>query len=95
MRQVREEADDEQDVRPDEDPLTRLGPAALAEDLRDRVRDRRPGRGPLVQAGGDQRRVPEQQRQHDQRDQPEDEIGLTEVAAPEPLRPLHLADPER
>ena len=51
--------------------------------------------GPLVQAGGDQRRVPEQQRQHDQRDQPEDEVGLAEVAALEPLRPLHLADPER
>ena len=95
MRQVREEADDEQDVRPDEDPLARLGPAALAEDLGDRVRDRRPGGGPLVQAGGDQRRVPEQQRQHDQRDQPEDEVGLAEVAALEPLRPLHLADPER
>ena len=39
VRQVGEEADDEQDVRPDEDPLARLGPAALAEDLRDRVRD--------------------------------------------------------
>ena len=95
MRQVREEADDEQDVCPHEDPLARLGPVAFAEDLGDRVRDRRPGGGPLVQAGGDQRRMPEQQRQHDQRDQPEDEVGLAEVAAPEPLRPLHLADPER
>ena len=44
VRQVGEEADDEQDVRPDEDPLARLGPAALAEDLRDRVRDGRPRR---------------------------------------------------
>ena len=51
--------------------------------------------GPLVQPGRDQRRVPEEQRQHDQRDQAEDQVGLAEVAALEPLRPLHLADPER
>ena len=82
-------------MRPDEDPLARLGPAALAEHLRDRVRDGRPRGGPLVHPGGDQRRVPEQQRQHDQRDQAEDEVGLAEVAALEPLRLLHLADPER
>ena len=95
VRQVGEEADDEQDVRPDEDPLAHLGPRALAEHLRDRVRDRRGRRGPLVQPGRDQRRVPEQQREHDHRDQPEDQVGLAEVAALEPLGALHLADPER
>ncbi len=39
--------------------------------------------------------MPEQQREHDQRDQAEDQIGLAEVAALEPLGALHLADPER
>jgi hypothetical protein len=38
--------------------------------------------------------VPEEQRRHDQRDQTEDEVGLTEVAALEPRRSLHLADEE-
>ena len=38
-RQVDEETEHDQEVRPDEDPLARLGPVALTEDLRDRVRD--------------------------------------------------------
>ena len=38
--------------------------------------------------------MPEQQGQHDQRDQAEDQIGLAEVAALEPLGALHLPDPE-
>ena len=94
-RQVDEEAEHDQEVRPDEDSLARLGPVALPEDLRDRVRDGRGLRGPLVHVGRDQRGVPEQEREHDHRDQAENEIGLAEVAALEARRALHLADPER
>ena len=92
---VDEEPDDEQNVRPHEEPLAYLGPGAGAEHLRDRVGEGRPARGPLVDPGRDQRGVPGEQREHDQRDQAEDEVCLTEVAAPETLRSLHLADPER
>ena len=50
---------------------------------------------PLVQAERDLARVPEEERAHDPGDEREDEVGLAEVAALEPPRPLHLADPER
>ncbi len=95
MRQVREESDDEQHVGPDEKSLAHLGPGALTEHLRDPVRDGRPGGRPLIEPRCDQRRVPEQQGEHDERDQTENQISLTEVAALEPLGALHLSDPER
>ena len=40
-------------------------------------------------------RVPEEQRRDDRRDEPEDEVGLAEVAPLEAARPLDLADRER
>ena len=40
VREVREEAEDDQDVRPDEDALEHLGRRAVAEEARERVRDR-------------------------------------------------------
>ena len=66
-----------------------------AEQVRERVRDRRPPRRPLVQVERDPRRVPEEERRHDAGDQRQDQVGLADVAALEPGRPLHLADDER
>ena len=51
-------------------------------------------RRPLVQAGGDPRCVPAQQRQDDERDHREDEVGLAEVRAVEARGAHDLADPE-
>ena len=89
-------AEDREHVEPDEDRArapraSRPSPKSAG----DRVRHRRPAGRPLVQAERDLRRVPAEQRRHDQRDQPEDQVGLAEVAPLEPRRPLHLADPER
>ena len=90
-----EEGKDEEHVRPDEDALERLGRASVGEEVGERVRHRRPLLGPRVLAERDLARMPEEERRHDPGDEPEDEVGLAEVAALEPLRPLHLADPER
>ena len=88
-----EEREDEEDVRPDEDALERLG--RRAEKRLERAfetGDHWPGHGfsPSAIWVACQRRSVD-----DPGDEPEDEIGLAEVAALEPLRPLHLADPER
>ena len=45
VRQVGQEPDDEEHVRPDEDALGVLGPRPAAEQVRERVRDRRPPAG--------------------------------------------------
>ena len=95
VRQVDEEAEDREHVEPDEDALPHLEPVTGFHERRDRIRDGRPARGPLVDPEGDLRRVPEEQRRHDERDQAEDQVGLAEVAPLEPGRPLHLADQER
>ena len=93
VREVGEEAEDDQHVRPHEDALEHLGDVAVAEQARQRVRHRRPARGPLVEAERDPRRVPQQQRRDDPGDHGQDQVGLAEVAALEALRALHLADP--
>ena len=59
------------------------------------MRDRRPRRRALVVAERDPRGVPQQQRDHDRRDQRQDQVGLAQVAALEAARPQDLADPER
>ena len=51
--------------------------------------------GPLRDPERDARRVPADESRHDERDQSEDQICLTEVASLEPGRPLHLPDQER
>ncbi len=89
VRQVDEEAEDGAEVRPDEEALRR---GARREDVRQRVREERPARRPLVQPGGDQRRVPADQRDHDGGDQPEDQVRLAAVRALEAARPHHRAD---
>ncbi len=61
-------------------------------DVRQRVGEERPVRGPLVQPGGDQRGVPADQRDHDGGDQPEDQVRLAAVRALEAARPHHRAD---
>ena len=93
--EIGEEGQDRQDVDPDEHALEHLRRLVVGEELRERVRDRRPRRRPLVQVERDTGRMPEQQRDHDRRDQRQDEVGLAEMAALEPLGLLHLADPER
>jgi hypothetical protein len=81
-------------MRPDEGALEELGDAAVAEEAGQRVGDGGPGRSPLVQTERDPRRVPEQQRRDDPRDQREDQVGLAEVAALEAGGSLDLADRE-
>ena len=95
VRQIGQEPDDEEHVRPDEDALGVLGPRPAAEEVRERVRHRRPPGRPLVQVERDPRRVPQEERRHDPRDERQDQVGLADVAALEPGRPLHLADHER
>ena len=82
-------------MEPDEDALQCLGGAVVAEEAREGVGDGRPGGGPLVGAERDLRRVPEEQRRHDQRDQTENQVGLAQVAPLKPGGALHLADAER
>ena len=72
-----------------------LGAVAAAEQVRDGVRDRRPLGRVLVQAERDPRGVPADQRHDDARDREQDQVGLAQVAAVEPARPLDLADRER
>ncbi len=62
--------------------------------MREQVRDGRPVARPLVQTEGDSGGVPEQQADHDRRDQREDQVGLAEMAAVEATRALDLADPD-
>ena len=95
MREVREEAEDDQHVRPDEDALEHVRRGPVTEDVGDRVRDGRPLRRPRVQAERDERRVPQEERRHDSGDQCQDEVGLSQVAPLEAARALHLADEER
>ena len=90
VRQVGEEAEDEREVRPDEDALEHARRRAAAEEVRERVRERRPAGRPLVQPGRDPRPVPARERDHDARDQREDQVGLAAVA---PLEPLRAARP--
>ena len=92
-RQVGEEGQDRQHVDPDEHPLEHPRRLVVGEQVRERVRHRRPRRRPLVQVQRDPGRVPEQQADHDRRDQGQDQVGLAEMAALEALRPLDLADP--
>ena len=49
---------------------------------------------PLVQARGDASRVPAEQRQDDERDHQQDEVGFAEVRAVEARRSHDLADPD-
>ena len=72
-----------------------LGDARRRDDIRDRVREEGRRRRPLVQARRDASRVPAEQRQHDERDHSEDQVGLAEVRAVEARRSRDLADPER
>ena len=95
VREVHEEPEDREHVEPDEGALERLRRRPVAEEAGERVRHRRPAGRPFVQAERDLRRVPSEQRRHDQRNQPENHVGLAEVAPLEPRRPLHLADSER
>ena len=95
VRQVGEEGEHEQDVRPHEDALGDLRPLTAREEGRQRVRDGRPARRPLVQVERDAARVPEEERADDPGDHREDEVRLAEVAPLEPLGPLDLPDPER
>ena len=94
VREVREEAEDDEHVRPHEDALEDLGGRVVAEESRQRVRHGRPARRPGVQIERDERRVPEDQRRDDPRDQQEDEIRFTEVRALEPAGSLNLANSE-
>ena len=93
--QVGQEREDDQHVRPHEDALGDLGAVAAAEQVRERVRHRRPAGRPLVQPQRDPRRVPQQQRGDDPGDHRQDQVGLAQMAAPEAVGPLHLADEER
>ena len=94
-RQVGQEAEDDEDVRPDQHALGVMRPPPAAEQVREGPRDRRPARRPLVQVERDQRGVPQEQRRDDARDEGEDQVGLAHVAALEPGRPLQLADRNR
>ena len=95
VREVREEAENDQHVRPDEDALEHLGRRVVREETRERVRHGRPvgrpgfspsamrvacQRSSVVTMPGDQR---------------EDEVGLAQMAPFEPARSLDLPDPER
>ena len=90
VREVGQEAEDDQHVRPHEDALEHLGRRVVRKQPRERVDNRRPAGGPRVQVERDERRVPEQQRGDDAGDQREDEVGLAQVAA---LRTAAVAAP--
>ena len=94
-RQVGEEGQDRQHVDPDEHPLEHAGRLVVGEQMRERVRDRRPVPGVVVDPERDPRRVPQQQRQRDRGDQPQDQVGLAHVRALEALGPHDLADVQR
>ena len=94
-RQVGQEEQDRRYVSPDEHPLEHPGDPVVGEQVREQVRHRRRRGRPLVQPQRDPGGVPQQQRDRDRRDQPQDQVGLAEVAALEALRPLDLADPQR
>ena len=93
--EVGEEAEDDQHVRPHGDALEHLRPVAVAEGVRHESETGAQRRRVLVQSERDPRRVPEDERHDDARDQREDQVGLAQVAAVEAPRPLHLADRER
>ena len=93
--QVDEKREDDQHVAPDEDPLEDLGRRVVAEEARERIRERRPGGRPLVEAERDLAGVPEEERSDDPGDEGEDEVGLAEMAPFEAPWLLRLADPER
>ena len=93
--EVDEERQDQEHVRPHEAALEHLGHGPVAEQPRERVRDGRPARRPLVQPQRDPARVPEQQRRDDPRDHRQDQVGLAEVAALEARRAGELADRDR
>ena len=90
--EVGQEAQDRQDVDPDERALEDLRRLVVGEQMRERVRDRRPACGPFVQVQRDAGRVPEEKADHDRRDQGQDQVGLAQVAALEAARALDLAD---
>ena len=71
-------------MRPDEHALEH---ARGREHVRDRVRKERVAARPLVQPRGDRARVPEEQRQHNSRNQREDHVRLRDVRALEARRP--------
>ena len=79
---------------PHKDSLEHPRRLVVGEQVRQGVGDRGPARGPFVQVERDPGRVPEQQADHDRRDQGQDQVGLAEMAALEPFRLLHLADPQ-
>ena len=84
--QVAQEAEDEAEVRPDEDALFQ---AVTREAFRDRVGDRP---HVTVQARGMSGRVPEEERRDDAGDHEEDEVRLADVRPLKPRRAHHLAD---
>ena len=86
MGEVGQEAEDDAQVRPDEDALPRT---AGGERVREGAREEA---GVMVEPRGRRRRVPAQEREDDAGDECEDEVGLAEVRAGEPPRPHHLAD---
>ncbi len=91
VRQVDEEAEDEQHVRPNRDALEHADPIAV-ESAGDEIGDRRPLARIVVQAQRDLARVPEQQRYDDAADPRENQVGLAEMAAGESLGPLHQSN---
>ena len=76
-------------MRPHDDALENRRDGG--DDGREGVGDRSPPRGIVVQAQRDLRRVPEEERDHDARDQRQDQVGLAEVAAHKALRSHGLA----
>ena len=93
-RQVGEEEQDRAHVQPHEHPLEHPGDPVVGEQVGEHVRDRGPAGGPLVEAQGDAARLPQQQRAGDRGDQAQDQVGLAQMAAPEAVGTLHLADPD-
>ena len=93
VRQVDEEAEDEQHVRPNRSAFEIRRPRT-AEGVCKQTRYRCPRRGVFVEPESDLARVPEKKRDHDAGDEQEDHVGLAHVAAGEPPWPLHLADDE-
>ena len=93
VRQVDEEAEDDQHMRPYRATLEVWRPR-LMERERQRARDGSPRGRVLVEAERDLARVPQQEGDDDPGDQQQDEVGLAHVAAGEAARPLDLADDE-
>ena len=92
--QVGEESEHPEHMGPDEHALGIARGAVVAEQVRERLRDRRPRRRVLVQVQRDPRGVPQQQRGHDPRDPGQYQICLAQVAALEAPRPQHVPDVE-